>query len=293
MRPIFKFLISLAIFVAVCAAGLGWFIEYEVEKGLKQAVAETEGLRLDYADCAVDIFDRTVVLTGVNATLPTGQHFTADEVRIHAFDQLNPLPYYARATGSGLRIPVTSANFGGWAPSMLKMGIAEVKGEAALDYDYSPDTATLTVKELAMDDARLGRASLSGQVDQFDLIHPRLEQLIGMRIKEATLHFANAGLMDRLVHDWAIGMHASEEETVNRLATELGGLAQYAETQDNGPAENVLLGLQKFVVKPGVMTVTATPREPVPVLYFFMGRDLMENFQLLDMKIEANQETDS
>ncbi|MBG0791156.1 MAG: hypothetical protein H0S80_11750 [Desulfovibrionaceae bacterium] len=290
MRPIFKFLISFAIFVAVCAAGLGWYIEYEVEEGLERAVAETEGLRLRYADCSVDIFDRTVVLTGVEATLPSGHHFTADEIRIQSFDQLNPLPYYTNATSSGLTIPVTSANFGAWAPPMLKMGIAEVRGKAAVDYAYSPDTATLTVRELSLDDANLGRASLSGQVDQFDLINPRLEQLIGMRIKEATLHFVNAGLMDRLVHDWAARMKASEEETVNRIATELSGLAQFADSQENGPAKNVMLGLQRFVVKPETMTVTAAPVDPVPVLYFFMGRDLMENLQLLDMRINANQD---
>ena len=292
MRSIWKFLLSFVIFVALCAAGVGWYVEYEVEHGLNKAVRETEGLQLRYADCSVNILDHTVVLTNVDATMPSGQHFTADEIRINNFDQLNPLPYYATASGSGLNIPVTTANFGDLAMPMRHMGIASVKGEASLDYDYSPDTATLTVKELSINDAELGHARLIAQVDQLDLIHPRLEQLIGVRIKEATLHFANTGLMARLVRDWAARMRTSNEDTVQRITTELGGLARYAEQQENRSAENVMLGLKRFLTDPGAMTITATPAEPVPVLYFFMGRDLMENLRLLDMRIETDSDED-
>ncbi|BDQ34637.1 hypothetical protein [Pseudodesulfovibrio portus] len=290
MRPIWKFLISFVIFVAVCAAGVGWFIENEVEKGLNKAVAETKGLRLDYADCSVNILDHTVGLTDVRATLPSGHHFTAAKLLILAFDQLNPLPYYATATCSGLDIPVTYANFGSWAAPMQKMGISSVKGEASLDYTYSPDTATLTIKELSLHDDDLGRARLSGQIDQLDMVTPRLEQLIGVRIKAATLDFTNLSLMDHLIADWAKKMDSSTDVTVARIAAELGGLADYARAQDNAQAENVMLGLKRFVTDPGTMTVSATPEDPVPVLYFFMGRDLMENLRLLDMKIETDSD---
>ena len=292
MRSLWKFLLSFVIFVAVCAAGVGWFIENEVEKGLHQAVNETEGLKLAYADCSVNILDHTVALTDVRATLPSGHHFTAGNIRIHTFDQLNPLPYFAMATGSGLDIPVTYANFGNMAAPMQKMGIASIKGDVSLDYEYSPDTATLNVKELSLNDADLGHARLSGQVDQFDLIHPRLEQLIGVRIKEATLTFTNASLMDHLVADWAKKMRSSKDVTVARITKELAGLAKYADSQDNPQAENVLLGLKRFLTDPGTVTVTATPKEPVPVLYFFMGRDLMENMRLLDLKVETDSDED-
>ena len=290
MRPIWKFLISFVIFVAVCAAGVGWFIESEVEKGLQKAVAETKGLRLDYADCSVNILDHTVGLTDVHATLPSGHHFTAGKILIRAFDQLNPLPYYATFDGTGLDIPVTYANFGNWAAPMQKMGIASVKGEASLDYAYSPDTATLTVKELSFSDADLGHARLSAQIDQLDMVTPRLEQLIGVRIKAAALDFTNQGLMDRLITDWANKMGSSRDVTVARIAAELGGLADYANAQDNDQAENVMLGLKRFMTDPGTMTVTATPEAPVPVLYFFMGRDLMENLRLMDMRIETDSD---
>lgn len=290
MRPIWKFLISFAIFVVICAVGLNWFVNNEVQKGLNKAVTETEGLRLDYSDCSVSILDQYVSLTDVNATLPTGQHVTADEIRIFAYDQLNPLPHFATATATNLTIPVTRKNFGDWASPMKAMGIKTVAGNASLDYLYAPDTSTLTVKELSMDAANLGNAHLSGTVDQLDLINPRLEQLIGLRIKEATLRFENASLMDHLVADWAKKMNTSKKATVARLTAELGGLANYAGTQENIPAENVLLGLKRFLADPGIMTATATPKEPVPVLYFFMGRDIMENMRLLNLKIETDSD---
>lgn len=290
MRPVWKFLLSFIIFVAVCAAGVGWFIENEVEKGLYEAIGGTEGLRLDYADCSVNILDHTVVLTDVHATLPTGHHFTAHKLRILTFDQLNPRPYFATATGSGIDIPVTPANFGTLAAPIRELGIASIKGEVSLDYEYSPDTATLNIKEFSLDDADLGHARLSSQLDQLDLIHPRLEQLIGTRIKKASLTFTNQGLMDHLIADWAKRMHTSKDVTVARITKELAGLAKYANSQDNPQAENVLLGLKRFLGDPGTMTVTAEPTAPVPVLYFFMGRDIMENMRLLDLKIKTDSD---
>lgn len=292
MRPIQKFLISFAIFVAICAVGVSWFVNNEVEKSINEAVAQTEGLQLAYTDCSVSIVDQCVTLAGVDAVLPSGQHITADEIRIQTFDQLNPLPHFAKATATNLTIPVTRENFGQWAQPMKAMGIETVTGNASLDYFYAPDTSTLTVKELSMDGTGLGHARLSGTVDQLDLLNPRPEQLIGLRIKEASLNFTNASFMDHLISDWAKRMNISKEETVARITAELGGLAKYAGKEANEPAENVLLGLKRFLADPGTMTATVAPKEPVPVLYFFMGRDILENIRLLNMTIETDSNDD-
>lgn len=290
MRSIWKFLLSFIIFLAVCAAGVGWFIENEVEKGLSKAVADTEGLRLEYADCSVDILNHTVALTGVRAVLPSSHHFSADKILIESFDQFNPLPYFASGKGIGLDVPVTYANFGDLAAPMQRMGISSLKGEVSLDYEYSPDTATLTVKDLSLDDPDLGSVRLRGRIDQLDLVNPRLEQFIGVRIKDAALDFTDGNLMDLLITDWAERMDSSKDVTAARIAAELGGLAEFARSQDNERAANVMLGLKRFVSDPGAMTATAAPKEPVPVIYFFMGRDLMENLRLLGLEIKTDSD---
>ena len=80
-------------------------------------------------------------------------------------------------------------------------------------------------------------------------------------------------------------MGLTEEITRRKVAEELEGLADYAARQGNDPAENAMRGLQRFVEESGTLTVTATPRDPVPVLYFFMGRDLYENLRLLNIDV--------
>lgn len=283
-----KFSLGSAIFVALCAAALFWFVNTEVKKEFDQVVADTKGLKLTYTDLNVDILDQCLILENVDATLPSGHHFTADEVRITAFDQRNPIPHFAAGTATGLVLPATPHNFGGYARLMQQLGIESVTGEAHLEYVYAPEEGTLTLKNFALDDPKLGYASLRGTLGNIDLDDMRAEQLIGLHLNEATLRFTDNQFMDILIADWAKTMGLTEQQTVQRITTELEGLAGYSERQGNTPAQNVLLGLKRFLTDPGSVTATAKPKEPVPVIYFFMGRDLLENMRLLNMNVRTN-----
>jgi hypothetical protein len=282
-----KFLISFVIFAALCFFGLKWYVNAEVDKELTRAVADTPGLALSYADLSVDITAHTVTLKGVDALFPSGQHVQADSVSISAFDRDNPIPHYATISAKGLTIPVTLQNFGEWAGYVKGLGIETLAGNGALDYAYDPETKILELKNLSMDDPKLGALKLTGALDNVDLTGFRPEQSFALGIRSAVLTFDNREFMRLVSQDWARRTGISEASTLNRISLELDGLAAYAETQANEPARAAMLGLKTFLNDPGTLTVSANPAESVPVLYFFMGRDMFENLDLLNVHVET------
>ena len=282
-----KFLISFVIFAALCFFGLKWYVNTEVDKELTRAVADTPGLALSYADLSVDIVNHTLILDRVDALFPSGQHVQADSVRISAFDRDNPLPHYATVSARGLTVPVTPQNFGEWAAYIRGLGIETVSGSGALDYAYDPETKILELKELSLDDPKLGEIRLTGSLDNLNLSGFSPEQSFALGIRKAVLEFTNREFMRLVSEDWARKTGVSETTTLNRIDAELDGLAAYAATQANEPARQAMLGLKRFLDDPGSLTVSANPAESVPVLYFFMGRDMFENLDLLNIHVEA------
>jgi hypothetical protein len=288
MSRVWKFLLSFILFIVICYAGLTWFVNSEVEKGLNQAVAEVEGLTLNYSNLSVSIQKQCVTLKNVEATLPQGQFLQADTVTITAFDQINPVPHYMTATATNVTIETTTANLGTWANSMQDLNIATIKGDLTLDYRYAPETKTLDIKTLTLKVPELAEAKLSATIDKLDL-HPfRMETLIGLRLGKANLTFTNHSLVNTLIRESANGLNVSEAKALTRISAELSAMADYVGKDENRVAENVLHGLRRYINDPGTVTVSSNPTEPVPMLYLFMGRDIYENLRMMNVQIETD-----
>ena len=274
MSRVWKFLLSFVIFVAVCYVGLIWFVNSEVRKGLDNAVAEVEGLTLTYTDLSVSIMDRCVSLQNVETTLPQGQHLTIEEVRITSFDQLNPVPHYMIVEATGVIFDTTPDNVGSWSMLLRSLNIPTIKGDLALDYQYDSKTQTLDIKTMTIKAPELGDAELSGSIDKLDLQLLRMEKILGLRIGKTSRTLVNHSLVDALIRESARGMNISTDDALALISAELTSLAEYAGRDENQVAENALLGFKRYLNDPGSVIITTAPVEPVPVLYFFMGREI-------------------
>ncbi|MFH1912986.1 MAG: hypothetical protein ABIK45_01755 [Pseudomonadota bacterium] len=290
MSGLSKFFISLAVFAVICAAGLYWFVNHEVARAFNQAVSDVPGLIVSYDDISVRFTDQSVVLEKVEAALPGGQRVSADEVRFSSFDQKNPVPHFAAAQVRGLLVHVTPANFGSWAAPLLSMGVAEVRGDLAVDYAYAPESQALTVRTLSLSAPDLGEVSLTGTVDRLDLNQPRVEKLLGLRLVNANLIYEDHAVMALTLHSTARLLGISMAEARERFLAELASMARFAAREGNTVAEGALLGLAEFVAEPGRVAVSVRPAEPMPVLYFFMGRDVYENLHLLNVTVTTDYE---
>ena len=285
-----RFLLSLLVFLGVCFVGLSLFVDHEVKKGVDQAVKETPGLSLTYGDIDVSIVDHAVTLTDVNATLPDGRKLSAREVVVTRFDRMNAVPAYVTATAKDMVLPVVPATFGPLAGPLASAGVETVVGDVDVDYDYNAEDQALTVHALALRADDLCDVALSGSVDRLDLHDLRVEELIGLRIVQADLNLVNRSMVDALVGSAARNLGLTLDAARAWVANELAALAEYAGDANNVVAQDAFLGLKRFVNDPGVLDLGVRPAEPVPMLYFFMGRDLYDNLRLLNVTVTTDSD---
>ncbi|QJB56411.1 hypothetical protein [Pseudodesulfovibrio sp. zrk46] len=281
-----KFVFSFVLFVIVCYGGLVWFVNHEVEKGFNEAVAGVDGLKVAYDDIWVSITDQTVTLTAVDATLPDGQQMAAKEIVVHAFDERNPVPHFIRAQVKGMQYAPTQMG-GALALGSAMFGLERLNGDMYVDYRYDTNANSLTLNNFSFDDQKIGKLELSGTMTDLDLDQFRMEKLVGLRIANAELTFMNRSFFSTFMQRAAETMRIPEAQATEELISELNKQAQMAGNSDNKVAENALLGLKDFVADPGSIVISATPAEPVPYLYLFMGRDVYENMRLMNLTVKA------
>jgi len=285
-----KFIFSFVLFVIVCYGGLVWFVNSEVEKGFNEAVAGVDGLAVTYNDLWVSLGDQTVTLTDAKAILPGGQRVSADELVVFAYDQINPVPHFIKAQAKGLKV-TPSEVVGPWALSTA-LGTDSLNGDMLVDYKFDSTTKILNVHVFSFEDQVLGNLSLSGAITDLDLNGVGVEKLVGLRIKAAELTFTDKSLMGALMAQTAKVMNMSEEAARDQVCAELTSMAEFAGKDENRIAENALRGMKRFVAKPGTITLTARPAEPVPYLYFFMGRDVYDNLRLINLSVQTDSGDD-
>jgi len=288
-----KFLLSFVVFVVVCGLGLKWYVNYEVERELRRAVSEVDGLALQWDGLSVSILHPAVVLEGVAGVLPTGEHFTADQVRVTSFDQRNPIPHYAAAEARGVRMDQGPALRGWWPGLSQSLEGAKDPWDLALDYAYNPSAKTLTIKTACLESKGMGRLELSGNFSGIDFSDHRPEQLIGLRIGRADLRFTEAALVGSLLDKTALALQIDVEQVRGQVCDELAAMAVYADNNQNPEAAEALRGLERFVRRPGVLNVAVRPTQPVPVPYIFMGRDIYDNIRLLNLSVTVEEKSEN
>lgn len=281
-----KFLVAFVLFVVLFYAGTHWYVHDTVEKGLQQAVEKAPGLALNYSRLDVDVSDARVTLTEVE--LKKGaERFFADRLVFSDFDQRHAIPHSMSVRAYGVVVPVDATHLGPLASLFQELGMVELRGDCGLDYVFDPGNNALSVREFTFTSPDLGDLRFSGGFSGVDLDEFRPESLVGLHIMGFDLAFADSGLMDRVLEAYALDRSLDNEAARDFLSREVLGLVTGANAADNEVAVKAFQGLGSFVNDPQTIVIKAAPEEPVPWLYFFMGRDVFESIRLLDLTVGA------
>jgi len=276
-----KYLFCLAFFLIVCYGALVWYVNSEVEKALNNAVADVDGLSLTYEDVWVSLGDRTLTISKPVSTLPSGELLMADEVVVIAFDERHDIPHFLKVQAKGLVVQARDAQ---------RLGLPvtqDMRGDMLVDYRYNPVAKALNLSALSYDDLKLGRVMVSGTITQLDLDAFRMEKLIGLQLKDATLEFEDRSFMDGLFSQLGMQAAASKEQVRQQVSRELQAFVDYGNQKGKEKGAEAVRNLKQFVDNSGTVTIKVLPAEPVPYIYLLMGRDLYENIDLLNLSIET------
>lgn len=280
-----KFLVAFILFMVLFYVGMQWFVHDQVEKGVKEAVLRIPGLELNYSRLAVDASRAQVTLTEVDLKRGNERIF-ADKVVISDFDQNHEIPHTMNILAEGIVLPADSSHIGAFASLFKELGMVELHGNCQLAYSFDAEKAVLDVNHFQFQSPELGELVFKGGFGNIDLDEFREEKLVGLRIVGLDLTFTDSGLMNRVLDAYATHRNMAGEQARTFLSTEVSTLAVAARAADNARAEKAFRALGAFVEKPETIVIRATPEEPVPWLYFFMGRDVFESINLLELTVE-------
>lgn len=280
-----KILVGFVLFMVLAYGGLQWFVHDQVDKGIHEAVARIPGMDVKYSRLDVRIFDQTVTLTEVELSQGAKRIF-ADKVEFFDFDEKHSMPHHMRMAVQGLVMPADFTHLGALAPLLEALGVLELRGDGALDYAYSPTDKVLLVNDFRFDDKELGNLELSIDLSNVDLDDYRMEKLVGLHIGAGSLRFVDAGLVERIFETYARSRNMSREMAREVMVGELETLAAQARAEDMEQAAQAYAGLAGFLVEPEGILVRTDPEQPVPWMYFFMGRNGAESINLLNLTVE-------
>lgn len=282
MSRIAKVLVIAAIVAAALYFGLMWYVDSQVGSGIRRA-AEARGASIVWDGLDVDIMERTVALSGVRVHWQK-EDYAAERVEFKRLDHASRPPQFAHVIVTGADVPVTPELFDWVTPVLSGMGMERVRGDMALDYAFDTGDNSLHIRRLDADIEEIGALTMSGRLHNLDPHDLSAERLVGLQFGETSLTFTDAGLLDRLSTLLVPGPEAERRE---QFAATLTLLARGAEANEHPISAETYDALGRFVRDGGTLALTATPDEPVPWLYMYMGNSPERMLRLLDLTIST------
>jgi hypothetical protein len=240
---------------------------------------------LDVGGSSVRLFGYQARLGDVVVSGPAGR-LRIGEIAFDHFDFSNEVPHYASGTARGLALTAAESAPEGRA-LLTELGYDRVALDIAFAYRYDPDKSLLTLDNLRVEGPGVGRLELTAEVANVATLAPEtplatLALMLRAALGKATLRYHDDGLAARLKAREARRAGVAVADYQARVAQ--GFDEAIAKTADDGPRE-AMAKLKSFIEQPGGVTVTAAPREPVPIFRLATARNPAVALRLLGVTV--------
>ncbi len=207
-----------------------------------------------------------------------------DRLLILDLDLDHPIPHHVSLRAEGLRLPATEAVLGLLAGELRQQGADSLTGDLDLAYGYAPESKDLTIRTLGLEVPGWGRAKASLSLGNVDLGADTWWKNFTASIQGGELGLFPAAKPSAVTAPALTPANATGPLAQAALA-EIDRDLALAERDGNAKAQAALTALRHFAAEPGPLAVSLKPKEPVPVLYLFMGRNIPEIFSLLRVEV--------
>ena len=284
-RLALRALLALAVFLAVGWFGAEMYLEKRIDQEIRRKLAEVhDKVRVAWSGVDVDLLTQSLTVSGIEAAFPDGTVMTADRLRVRQADREHFPPHFLRAEISGWTLPVVPAYLGMLAPPLRLSGYKTLTLDADVDYAFDAENKLLDLRRLHFDAHDACELSLSMYLENIGF---GWLQAIGTSIRSGELHYVERGLAGRLSNAFAAAAQMPREQLTGQLSDALLRDAAEARTAGQLQAAEAFTALAAFARGPADLHIRVRPTEPIPVLYFRMGRSLAEMLELLNIEISA------
>ncbi len=284
-------LLAAAVLLAGAYVGAKLYFDDLAERELLKAAAEVDdSVSIVFGGVNADLIRQGAEITDVIVDFRDGRTVRAKSVFLEDIDLKHEPPHYLSASVRGVEIAVDEGNFGSDYEYIQSLGYQTLFCDLDLKYTYDQALKRLRVEHLELAVKNAGRLTADFSVGNVNLEELSPERQIGLQIVDIKLYYDDAALADRMIRNLADEAGMSEAEAVRRLLARIETNVQWAEKEKNRIAAEAFLGLKGFLKDREGVKITSSPDEPVPWLYFFMGRNLLDIISLLNIEVESNPE---
>ena len=260
------------------ALGLKMNAEDRARKAARRAAADLApqvAVRFRDQDVSLDPWRMALRLDNLEIVPEGGPPVHVDRLLVRGLDLDHPIPHRLDLRAEGVRLDLSGGALGLLGDELRARGTERLSGSLDFVYAYAPEDRVLSIKALALDAPGHGRARLTLSLGNVDLDKGNLWRNFTASLRGGELSLAPE---DR-------PSQAQPGRWTREAQAEIDRHLAQAEKDGNAKAQEALSALRRFVAAPGLLSVTARPKEPVPFLYFFMGRNLPDILRLLRVEV--------
>jgi hypothetical protein len=193
--------------------------------------------------------------------------FMLKAFELQATEPLNGIPTVLRTSIDRFNMPLPQNARDDNMKNLLALGIKELDLSLGVDMRWQESTSDLTLSQIAFQGVNIGAFSLRGTIgnvsrDIFtgDAMTAQFAAMAAT-VKDATLTLDNKGIVEKLLETEAKKAKKSPDQLRKELSQGAGMLVPAFLGPSPG-SKAVLAALQKFIAKPGRLTVSATSKDP-------------------------------
>ncbi|MGE5148451.1 MAG: hypothetical protein ACM3N5_16990 [Candidatus Eiseniibacteriota bacterium] len=240
---------------------------------------------LNIGDSSVRLFGYEARVSDLVLSGPAGR-IRIDAIAFDHFDFGHDVPQYASGTVHGLAIDAGEVAPEGRA-LLASLGYQKVVLDVAFDYRFEPEKSLFMLNNLRISGPRVGRLAVSGEIANVATLAPEtplatFALMLRAALNKATLRYEDDGLVERIQTREAKRAGIAVADYRAQLARNIDDAM--AKTADDRPRE-AMARLKAFVEHPRQLTVTAMPREPVPLFRVASARNPATALRLLDVTV--------
>jgi hypothetical protein len=242
---------------------------------------------LNIGDSAVRLFSYKARLSDVVVSGPAGRVRIGDIAFDH-FDFGHDVPHYASGTVTGVTIDAAEVAPEGRA-LLAELGYDRVALDVAFAYRYDPDKSLFIIDNLRIGGPGIGRLVLNAEIVNVATISPDTPlAMVALALRaalgKAALHYTDDGLAQRVQAREAKRAGLALADYRARIAQNVA--ETMAKTPADGPRE-AMAGFKAFVERPREVSVTALPREPVPLFRVATASNPATALRLLGVTVKT------
>lgn len=273
--------------------GLKLYIEKEAVGRIQQWANQSAGISsLSYHSMDVGFFSKTVQVSRVSLQIKdTDSPVAIDKLMLYSFDSKNQIPSFMHVGIQGIHISRSNSFMKGVAPVLAQLGYADIEADLEYAYRYDPIKKDLEIQQVRIHVSDMGQLEVTARLNNLDLAVVKsapnnpltlIALAPAVAISGITLNYTDHSIVRRCIQMGARQSGQTEDQFVSFIINQL---SQEIQKQKLPAARDKLLAVQNFIKNPGVIEVTISPLQPVPLMRFVMMGNTEQIVDLLNISI--------